>query len=285
MAKTGVGKYAPVVEALRAQISSGEVQPGDWLPSVAQLMDQFDVSTYSAREAIRRLASEGLIVVVDGKGSYVRARHRASHSDVRAVHQTTHVRRGGKGGKTQRPVYTDAESPRWAEAESPATTRVNADVDLALALGVPEHTPLFVYERLLDETSDSRGAARRMTHRLVLPMPTCVQVPALADDPWRTPDELYAALSDAGIELAWTEHVRAASPAPDDIASLNLPPGAAVLVTRRITSDRTDPAARALAMEETRRSAENTQLTYTLTPMSADDTAAVNTAAVNTGRA
>lgn len=267
MAKTGTGKYAPVIEALRAQISSGEVQPGDWLPSEVQLMDQFGVTRYSAREAIRRLAGEGLIVVVDGKGSYVRARQRASHTDTRAIHQTTQVRRGGKGGRTERPVYTDAESPRWIEAEPPATTRVNADVDLALALGVPEHTPLFVYERLLDEASGTSGPARRMTHRLFLPMPTCVRVPALADNPWRTSDELYAALSDAGIELAWTEHVRAATPAPDDATSLHLPPGAAVLVTRRITSERSDPVGRALAMEETRRSAENTQLSYPLTPI------------------
>ncbi len=105
-----------------------------------------------------------------------------------------------------------------------------------------------------------------MTHRLFLPMPTCVRVPTVADDPWRTPDELYAALTDAGIQLAWTEHVRAATPAPDDTTKLHLSPGAAVLVTRRITSDSTDPAGRALAMEETSRSAENTQLSYPLVP-------------------
>src|SRR3954451_16754303 len=101
IAKTGTGKYAPVIEALRAQIGNGEVQPGDWLPSEAQLMNEYGVSRYSAREAIRRLAGEGLIVVVDGKGSYVRARQRASHADLRAIHQTTQVRRGGKGGRTE----------------------------------------------------------------------------------------------------------------------------------------------------------------------------------------
>jgi hypothetical protein len=113
-------------------------------------------------------------------------------------------------------------------------------------------------ERLLDEASGTStgGPARRMTHRLFLPMPTCVRVPALADNPWRTPDE-----------LAWTEHVRAATPAPDDTISLHLTPGAAVLVTRRITCDRTDPAGRALAIEEMRRSAENTQLSYPFAPI------------------
>jgi len=277
MAKTGTNKYAPVVEALREQISSGEVQSGDWLPSEAQLMSQFGVSRYSAREAIRQLAGEGLIAVVDGKGSYVRARQRASHTDPRAI--VWHATGSGKTETTMR-MYGDAEAPAWAEAEQPATTRINANVDLALALSVPEHTPLFVYERLLNETShdtagDATGKgpdARRMTHRLYLPMPTCVRVPTLADNPWRTPDELYTALTDAGIELAWTEHVRAALPAPDDTTSLRLTAGAAVLVTRRITSDRNDPAQRPLAMEETRRSAENTQLSYPLTPLPAANT-------------
>jgi GntR family transcriptional regulator len=277
MAKTGTGKFVPVVEALRERIGIGELQPGDFLPSEAQLMDQFGVSRYSAREAIRRLASEGLIQVVDGKGSYVRTRQRASHADPRAI--VYHATGSGKSAAMTR-TYGDAEASSWADVEQPTTTRVNANVDLALPLGVPEHTPLFVYERLLHQTSGTGGAprdARRMTHRLYLPMPTCMRVPALADNPWRTPDKLYVALTDAGIDLAWTEHVRAALPAPDDTTSLQLPPGAAVLITRRITSDHSDPAGRPLAMEETRRSAENTQLTYPLTPIPAD--AGMSTAA------
>jgi GntR family transcriptional regulator len=270
MAKTGTGKFAPVVEALRERIGTGELQPGDFLPSEAQLMDQFDVSRYSAREAIRRLASDGLIQVVDGKGSYVRTPQRASHADPRAI--VYHPTGSGKTTAITR-AYTDAEASSWTDVEQPTTTRVNANVDLALALGVPEHTPLFVYERLLHQTTAtgvSGRDARRMTHRLYLPMPTCMRVPALADNPWRTPDQLYAALTDAGIDLAWTEHVRAALPAPDDTTSLHLPPGTAVLITRRITNDSNDPTGRPLAMEETRRNAENTQLTYPLIPIPAN---------------
>jgi len=259
MAKTGTGKYGPVVEELRELIGSGALPAGEWLPSEAQLMDQHGISRYSAREAIKKLAGEGLIVVVDGKGSYVRARRdRASHADPRAIWHTT--AQAGRG------VYRDAESARWTSVEKPGTYRTNAGVDLALALAVPEHTPLFVYDRLLTEADTGRRpstTARRMVHRLYLPMSTCVRVPALADDPFRSPDELYAALTAAGIEPTWTEHVRATAPAPDDTTSLHLAPGAAVLITRRVT---TDPDGRALAMEETRRSAEDTQLTYTITP-------------------
>lgn len=102
-----------------------------------------------------------------------------------------------------------------------------------------------------------------MLHRLYLPMATCTRVPVLADNPFPAPDALYAALTAAGVRPTLTEHVRAVSPAPDDITSLNLPSGTPVLVTRRTARD---ADGRALAMEETRRSAEDTQLTYAIVP-------------------
>jgi GntR family transcriptional regulator len=258
MAKTGTGKYEPVLADIREQIGNGTLQPGAWLPSESSLMQHYGLSRYTVREAIRRLAGDGLIVVVDGKGSYVRPRQdRATHTDTRAV--WTHTQPGGTE------TFTDAETPQWQDIESPGTYRTNATVDLALALGVPEHTPLFVHDRLLS-TSDTPngGTARRMTHRTYIPMPTCTRVQALADNPFRTPDELYTVLTDARIPLRWTENVRATIPAPDDTTALHVPPGNAVLITRRIT---TDPEGRPLLLEETRRSAHDTQLTYPLTPV------------------
>ncbi|MCE7002494.1 GntR family transcriptional regulator [Kibdelosporangium philippinense] len=258
MAKTGTGKYEPVLADIREQISNGTLQPGAWLPSESGLMQHYGLSRYTVREAIRRLAGDGLIVVVDGKGSYVRPRSdRAAHNDTRAVY--THSQPDGTD------TFTDAETPQWHEIETPGTYRTNATVDLALALGVPEHTPLFVHDRLLSTSDTPAGASgRRMTHRTYIPMPTCTRVQALADNPFRTPDELYAALTDAGITPQWTESVRATIPAPDDTTALHVPVGSAVLITRRTT---TDTDGRPLLLEETRRSAHDTQLTYPLAPI------------------
>jgi GntR family transcriptional regulator len=250
---------ADVASALREQISTEELAPGDWMPSETDLMNAYGVTRYNAREALRALAAEGLIVTKHGSGSRVRTREtRPQHTDPRGLHQD------GSG----EPVR-DAEYADWSPVEEPVTYRTNADVDLALALGVPEHTPVFVCDRLLTSETESarrRGAAtrtRRMLHRLYLPITVCTQVPALTEDPFRTPDDLYATLTDAGYELAWTETVRAASPAPDDSTALHLTPGAAMLATRRSTTDATG---RVLAVEDTRRSGEATQLAYTLTP-------------------
>lgn len=255
MAKTGTGKFAPVVDAIREQISSGALAPGEWLPSEAAVMDQYAVSRYTAREAIRRLVAEGLVVVVDGKGSYVRPRRdRATHADPRAVLAET-----VKRSRSTRTVYRDAEtaSGQWEPVEKPGTYRTNATVDIALALGIPEHTPLFVHDRLMGRDE------RRVTHRLYLPISTCSGNSALTENPFPTPDQLYAALTDAGHHLTFTEHVRAAAPTPDDTTTLHIPTGAAVLVTRRVI---TTHDGRPFALEETRRNGEDTQLTYQLTP-------------------
>ena len=51
-------------------------------------------------------------------------------------------------------------------------------------------------------------------------------------------------------------------PSPDDAAALRIPGGTPMLLTRRTTRDTTG---RIFAMEETRVSAEDTQLAYAIT--------------------
>lgn len=81
--------------------------------------------------------------------------------------------------------------------------------------------------------------------------------------PFRAPEEAYTLLTQAGHQLRWIEHVRAITPAPTDTTSPDLPTGTPVLITRRVC---TDTAQRPIALEETRRSAEDTQLSYPQTP-------------------
>ncbi|MGH3566800.1 MAG: hypothetical protein ACRDRH_12355 [Pseudonocardia sp.] len=47
--------------------------------------------------------------------------------------------------------------------EDPATYRINAGVDLALALGISEHTPLFVRDCLLQHTDTDRAPRTQNT--------------------------------------------------------------------------------------------------------------------------
>lgn len=251
----GPAKYTQVAEALREQIASGALPPASALPSETQLMETYGVSRPTARAAVAALRAEGLITVLHGKGAFVRAASlRPGSTHPRGITaETSTVRRR----TVTRYTDSDADSSRWHPAEEPSQYRTEATAELALLLGISERAPLFVAERLLADP-----AGRRMSVRTYVPFAVAADVPALEDDPFRAPGDLYTVLAAAGRALDWTENVTARMPSPDDSASLRIPPGTPMLVTRRLTRDGTG---RALALEETRLSAEDAQLSYRLT--------------------
>lgn len=270
MAFTRAPKYQQVADALRDEISSGQLAPAAPLPSEARLMERFDVSRPTARAAVQALAAEGLVTVIHGKGAFVRlVSDRPSYTHQRGITRTDITVDQQPDGHTGAARYadTDIDSPDWRLVEEPAFYRADATAELALVLGIAEHAPLFVGDRLLTDK-----AGRRLSHRLYLPVATCLDVPELAENPYRTPGDLYTALTTAGHNLAWVEQVRAKLPTPDDAATLHIPDATPMLVTRRVTIACVPDKAtggettRALALEETRLSAEDTQLAYAIAP-------------------
>lgn len=66
--------YQRIADDLRTEITSGALAPGARLPSETALVERYEVSRGTARQALALLVGDGLIDVVHGKGRYVRNR-------------------------------------------------------------------------------------------------------------------------------------------------------------------------------------------------------------------
>jgi GntR family transcriptional regulator len=63
--------YVQIAESLLERIQRGELQAGDRLPSERELSQQLGVSRLTLRRALRTLASQGLLVRTQGRGTYI----------------------------------------------------------------------------------------------------------------------------------------------------------------------------------------------------------------------
>lgn len=64
--------YGLVARALREEIASGQLKPGEAIPSEGELSDRHGVSRQTVRDAFKLLTSEGLITAGQGKRRRVR---------------------------------------------------------------------------------------------------------------------------------------------------------------------------------------------------------------------
>lgn len=68
-----VPRYAQLADLLRQRIARGAWRTGDRLPSLDELVREFDVSRVTARQAVELLAREGLVSAQRGRGTFVTA--------------------------------------------------------------------------------------------------------------------------------------------------------------------------------------------------------------------
>ena len=65
--------YAQLKDLLIERIKLGSYQPGQQIPSEIMLCEELDLSRPTVRQAIAELVSEGVLVIVKGKGTFVAA--------------------------------------------------------------------------------------------------------------------------------------------------------------------------------------------------------------------
>src|SRR5437867_12538613 len=65
------GLVSEIVESLATSIREGQLQPGDKLPTEAEIMARFDVSRTVVRESLSKLQASGLVETRHGIGTFV----------------------------------------------------------------------------------------------------------------------------------------------------------------------------------------------------------------------
>jgi GntR family transcriptional regulator len=96
--------YEQITRQLRAKIVSGELAPGQALPSMRLLAKELRISVITTKRAYEELEREGLIVTQTGRGSFVAevSGARLREEQLRAVeaHLAQAVRAAKQGGLT-----------------------------------------------------------------------------------------------------------------------------------------------------------------------------------------
>lgn len=122
--------YVQIADHIRARIMRGELAPGDRIPSLRDIAQEWETSPVTASKAVALLQSEGH-VTVPGKGLATIVRdpatvHRSGSDRARAV------RRTGR-------IYSSGEYAKITSAEV-----VTAPADVAAALGLTGDAPTAV---------------------------------------------------------------------------------------------------------------------------------------------
>ena len=140
-----VPRYYEIEQALRGRIAS--LKPGDTLPSDAELCSEFGVSRMTARNAMARLATEGIVRRIPGRGTFVAERpvHRQAGS---LISFTDEMRRRGRR-PTSRVLSRELRDSTSAERER-LDLDDDAQVVLLRRLRLADEEPVAVEEAVFD---------------------------------------------------------------------------------------------------------------------------------------
>jgi GntR family transcriptional regulator len=203
-------QYRQIEQTLRARIAT--LRPGARLPSDTDLVAEFGVSRMTARNAMQRLAEDGLIRREPGRGSFVAAPppHRRTN---RLMTFTQQMRRAGR-----------APSSRVLERViRPASASESA------SLGLPARQPIVYLRRI--RLADGEPIALESTALIGACAPS-VMAADLASG------SLHETLGRADFVLVrGTGTIAAAAATPEDANLLAIHAGDPLLVERRVIVD------------------------------------------------
>lgn len=208
--------YHQIYEILRNRILQGDLQPGDMLPPESELIEHYQVSRITVRQALDALVKDGLIYRQRGRGSFV-APPKIEQGLTRIISFTEDMRQRGYQSETKVLVSKLVPAPQ--------------EIAEKLLVGPGEELTCLERLRLADGVPLSVEISY-LVHRY------CPGI--LQHNYARTP--LREALErDYGIRLARARQVIRAVPARRGLAhKLSVPANAALLFIERVSYSQDD---------------------------------------------
>lgn len=210
-ARTG---YADIAAHYRRLIEDGELKPGDKMPTMQHVRDEFGVSMATANRAYRQLQAEGLTQGRTGSGTVVAARSRSASTGAARLNRLNRTGRMYAAGETS--------------TDHVAMLRSCADPDIADQLGIELHDEIVIRRRVFRQDGRPTIVALSCINTRALPdVPELMQAGQLKPF-WQT---TYTERT--GREVTRSPERRGARLASsDELAALevDVPPNAAVPV-------------------------------------------------------
>jgi GntR family transcriptional regulator len=134
--------YQRILEDLRSKILSGELQPGERLPSRSDLARVYQTNRATADRAVAALAAEGLAVSQQGRGAFVRPRPR-----VRLLNSGENYRLRRASGKSNFLAEVEAQGQRGEQRLLEVTT-LDPPAEVGMRLGLADEDRVVVRRQL-----------------------------------------------------------------------------------------------------------------------------------------
>lgn len=216
---TGRPMYLVVADDLRKRIDRADLRPGDQIPSLAELVGEYDASTTTIRQALAVLRAEGHLVGQQGKGVFVR---RARASRERLV---GHLYEGRPvGSPMARLVESFGSTPSWEHSSLPKSATAEVARRLSIKRGeavmVTQHRFFADDEPVLISTS---------YEPLSITGGTAIEYPEVGE-----PRGVVARFDSIGVRVEnVVERVSARAPRPYEVEALVIPTGVPVMCIER----------------------------------------------------
>jgi len=208
--------YHQVKEAVRALIASGELKPGDMLPSEFSLSEQLGISRLVVHRAYRELVTEGLLTRKRAQGTFVSPPIKPSFMIVGPLFSMTeYLTKDGLKASNQ--VLLQEVIPASPEVAKELRLTRGARVIHIRHLRLANGTPFAIEETYFPYERFPKLAELNMKNRST----------------YEVLDTIYDALPQEALD-----QVTASSATRDEAGLLDLKKGAPVMRVKRLSTDR-----------------------------------------------